>query len=232
MDTAAIFVLVILALGIVTVWMGVKSVPQGYEWPVERFGRYQRTLEPGLNLIVPYIDQVRKKLNMMETVLDIDSQEVITKDNAMVRADGVVFFQIVDAAKAAYEVNDLVRAINNLTMTNIRTVMGSMDLDELLSQSDVVTLHVPETPATRGMIAAEQFSRMRPGAMLINASRGTVVDIDALVAALESKQVAGAAIGALATGQPLHGMAIGAAAGATGGWLYNRHKEKEAGNSY
>ena len=107
MDTAAIFVLVILALGIVTVWMGVKSVPQGYEWPVERFGRYQRTLEPGLNLIVPYIDQVRKKLNMMETVFDIDSQEVITKDNAMVRADGVVFFQVLDAAKAAYEVNQL-----------------------------------------------------------------------------------------------------------------------------
>ena len=133
-----IFVLILVLLAVLTLFAGVKTVSQGYNWTVERFGRYTRTLTPGLNLIVPYFDRIGRKMNMMEQVVDVPQQDVISKDNATVTVDGVAFYQVFDAAKASYEVTYLDQAIIKLTMTNIRSVMGSMDLDQMLSHRDEI----------------------------------------------------------------------------------------------
>ena len=133
-----LFALAIVVFVLISVLMGVRQVPQGYGYTVERFGKYYKTLRPGLGVIVPWIDRIGRKINVMEQVLDVPTQEVITKDNATVAVDGVLFFQVLDPARASYEVFDLQSALLNLTMTNIRTVMGSMDLDALLSHRDEI----------------------------------------------------------------------------------------------
>jgi regulator of protease activity HflC (stomatin/prohibitin superfamily) len=140
MTGSTIAAIVLALFAVVTLMAGIRQVPQGYNFTVERFRKYNRTLKPGLGLVVPYIETVGNKVNMMEQVLDVPTQEVITRDNAAVTVDGVVFYQILDAPRASYEVSDLNIALLNLVMTNIRTVMGSMELDQLLSHRDEINV--------------------------------------------------------------------------------------------
>ncbi len=142
MEAFAAPAIAILVFAIILIFTTVKSVPQGQNWTVERFGRYTRTLQPGLRFLIPLVDRVGRRIGMMETVLDIEEQEVISRDNAMVVADAVAFYQVVDASRAAYEVQNLELALRNISQTNIRAVLGSMDLDEALSNREAINLRL------------------------------------------------------------------------------------------
>ena len=171
---AQYFLIAVAVLVVVVIMMSVKIVSQGYRYTIERFGRFVRVAEPGLNLVTPFVYRVGHKINMMEQVVDIPGQEIITKDNAMVAVDGVVFFQVMDAAKAAYEVSDLYLALMALSTTNLRTVMGSMDLDETLSKRDEINArllavvdHATEPWGVK--ITRVELKDIRPPSDIVNA---------------------------------------------------------------
>ena len=174
MTLGSLLAAVLLFAGVIVLFKAVRMVPQGYEWTVEAFGKYTHTLTPGLHFLVPIYQGVGRKINMMEQVLEVPSQDVITKDNAVVKVDGIVFFQVLDAAKAAYEVSQLNVALLQLATTNLRTVMGSMDLDETLSKRDEINARLLSvvdhaTSAWGVKITRVEIKDIRPPQDIVNA---------------------------------------------------------------
>jgi regulator of protease activity HflC (stomatin/prohibitin superfamily) len=188
-----VVVIAFVAIVVITFFAGVKTVPQGQNWTVERFGRYTRTLRPGLNVIVPFVEAIGAKMSVMERVLEIPTQDVITKDNATVKVDGIAFYQVLDVARAAYEVQNLELAILNLAMTNIRTVMGSMDLDQLLSHRDTINtslLAVVDAATTAWGIKATRIEIkdiVPPDDLIASMGRQMKAERDKRAAILESE---------------------------------------------